>query len=293
MAQTREVDAHGSTVEDTPGTGDHDAVGAMRAAQDKRGDGITGTGKTQFVESVKGEIGLLAGGDAADVGASKAARGAFRGPAKGVEMSDGSGAVAKAVEHERVTDAFHEIGIVIRGGAVNAEADDGACGFEFLGAALSRSENHVGRGAMANADFVAAKPLDFGFVEMNAVGEPGATGEPLDLFKIIERAAIEMGQAIVVLVARFGEMRVQLAIEASGQTRGGDHDLPANHEGSTRRKRNLAEGALGWIVEARKCVLAGGKSCVFVFDESVVGQASFRSAEVDRAPSERHAHAER
>lgn len=137
VAEAREVDANGNAIGDAPGAGDHDAVGVMCAAQDKRGDRIARAGKAQLIERVESKIGLLAGGNGADVAPAETTRGTFGGPAERVEMSYVRRAVAQAIEHQGVAHAFHEIGIVVRGGPINPEADDGACRFQFFGAALS------------------------------------------------------------------------------------------------------------------------------------------------------------
>ena len=202
-------------------------------------------------------------------------------------------AVAQAIEHQGVAHAFHEIRIVVRGRAVDAKADDSACRFQFSGTALARRENHVRCGAMANADFVAAQALDFRLGEMDAVCKPGAFGEPFDAFEVVERAAAETRQAIIVFVAGFGEVRVQLAIETSGHARGGHHNFLGDHERGAGREGHLAKRAFGWIVKARESVLAGCEGGIFGLDESVVGEAAVRGSEINGAARQCHAHTER
>src|SRR5579862_6891171 len=58
--QAREVDADRRSVDDAPLAVHHDAVGAMRAAQDERGQRIMRAGKTRLVERVKRQIGAAA-----------------------------------------------------------------------------------------------------------------------------------------------------------------------------------------------------------------------------------------
>lgn len=96
-----------------PFTGDHDAVGAMSAAQDDRRQRIRGTGESEFVKLEEGKIGLFARRNRANVAATKAARRALRCPAQGIEMSDRC-IVGKAVDHQRVAYAFHKIGTIVR-----------------------------------------------------------------------------------------------------------------------------------------------------------------------------------
>ena len=136
-----EIDADRLTILDPPFALDHDAIGRMGAAQHQRGDRIAGAGKAQFIERPEGEVGLLADGDLADIVAAEAAGGAFGRPAQRVEMGDGFGVVFEAAEHQGVADGFHQVGIVVRGRTIDAEADRSAGGFQFLGAAEAGGED--------------------------------------------------------------------------------------------------------------------------------------------------------
>ena len=87
---------------------------------------------------------------------------------------------------------------------------------------------------------------DLVVVEMDAVGEPDALVQPAALLEIVDRPAVEVRQAIVVLVARLGEMGVQPAVDAS--RRGAarlDHQPLRHGEGRAGRERHLQHRALG------------------------------------------------
>ena len=55
--QVADVEPGDFAVFDDPTAADHDPVGAMRAAENERGDGIAAAGKAQLVELEQSEIG--------------------------------------------------------------------------------------------------------------------------------------------------------------------------------------------------------------------------------------------
>ena len=74
MPQPLDIDADRHRVLDLPLPCDHHPVGSGCAAHHQGRERIAGAREAQFVELVEGEIGGLADGDLADVGAAKAAR---------------------------------------------------------------------------------------------------------------------------------------------------------------------------------------------------------------------------
>ena len=159
-------------------------------------------------------------------------------------MGDRRRVVGEPVDHQRVADALHQVGIVVRGRAVDAEADRAAGRLQFLGAALARGEHHVRRRAMADADLVAAEAAHLVVVEMDAVGEPDAIVQPAAFLEIVDRPAAEMLEAVFVLVARLAEMGVQPAVEALGQADRIDHQPLGHGERRAGRQRHLQHRAL-------------------------------------------------
>ena len=74
-------------------------------------------------------------------------------------------------------------------------------------------------------------------VEMDAVGEPGAIGQPAAVLDIVDRRAAEAFAALGDLVARLRKMRVQAALAALGELRRLDQQLARHVERRARRER--------------------------------------------------------
>ena len=69
--QSRDIEPWDSAVDDAPYAGDHNAVGAVRAAMDERGDRIVIAGKPHFIEREQCEVRLFADCDLADIVATE------------------------------------------------------------------------------------------------------------------------------------------------------------------------------------------------------------------------------
>ena len=214
IAQALDIDAWRHPIDDPPLSGHHDPVGAMGAAQYEGGERIAGAGEAQLIEREQGKVGLAARFDPADVVTAEAAGRAFRRPAQRIEMADRR-IIGQPIDHERMAHALHEIGIVIRGGAIDAKAHRHAGSFEIARAALARGQDHIRGWAMAHRQLVPAKPSDLAVVEMNAMRQPHIGREPARLLQIVHRAAAEMMLAIGRLVLRLGNMGVKPAAMAA------------------------------------------------------------------------------
>ena len=182
-----EVEAGNSAVLDRPSSGHHHPVGAMGAAQDQRGDRVAMPGKPYLIEFEQGEIGGATGGQNAEIVPSKAAGRAGGGKAKRIPVTDDFGAVGKPLQQEGGADFLDEVGAVGRGRAVDAEADGGARLFQERHRTDAGRQQLVAARAMADAGAGLAQPGDFGVVEMDAMGQPHAMGQPAAIFQIIER----------------------------------------------------------------------------------------------------------
>src|SRR5947209_6084768 len=110
-------------------------VRGMRAAQHQRGERIYRAGKARLVEREQRQIRLPADLYFADVVAPEATRRTLGRPAQRVEMRQRRGAVAQLAEHQRVANRFHHVGRIVRGGAVDAEADRRTRALQLAGAA--------------------------------------------------------------------------------------------------------------------------------------------------------------
>src|SRR5579863_5015569 len=86
--QIGEIKSRNLAVLDDPASADHDAFGAMRAAENERGQRIAAAGKARFVELEERQIGHLADRDFSDIRAADAGGGAFGGPAQRVLVAD-------------------------------------------------------------------------------------------------------------------------------------------------------------------------------------------------------------
>ena len=84
--------------------------------------GSCAPGKARLVDPVEREVGLHPGADAADVVPAEAARAALGRPAKRVVGADGGVAVAQALKHQGMARGLHDVGGIVRGRAVDAEA---------------------------------------------------------------------------------------------------------------------------------------------------------------------------
>src|SRR6202140_3001673 len=65
--QVAKIKSRDLSVFHDPASADHDAVGAMRAAEDQRVQRIAAAGKTRFIELEQRKIGHLASRDLADI----------------------------------------------------------------------------------------------------------------------------------------------------------------------------------------------------------------------------------
>ena len=81
MAQPCEIDPERLPVDDAPSAADHHPIGAVGPAQHQSGYWIADARKAQVIEGKERQICLATDGDPANIPASKAPGGAFRGPA--------------------------------------------------------------------------------------------------------------------------------------------------------------------------------------------------------------------
>ena len=118
-------------------------------------------------------------------------------------------AVAAALQQERSAHLLHQIGAIVRGRTVDADADRHAGLFQVADRAEAGRQRLVAAGAVADGCAGLRETVHFGCIEMDAVGKPCAVVEPAAAFEIVERAAAVNFQAIAVLVFGFAEMGVQ------------------------------------------------------------------------------------
>src|ERR1700677_5390113 len=99
--QVGEIEPGDLAVLDDPAPADHDAVGAVGAAENQRRQRIAAAGKAQFVELEQGEIGHLADGDLANVAAAGASCRALGCPAQRVKPPYPAAISTASLQQER------------------------------------------------------------------------------------------------------------------------------------------------------------------------------------------------
>src|SRR5215475_4780420 len=118
-----DVETGDRAVDDGPSAADHHAVGAVRAAEHQRGERVAVAGEAQLVELEQREVGDLADRDLAELGAAYAGRRATGGPAQRVLVADLADAKTRPLQQKSRPHLLHQIGRVIRSGAIDAEAN--------------------------------------------------------------------------------------------------------------------------------------------------------------------------
>src|SRR3569833_359854 len=110
-------------------------------------------------------------------------------PAQRVLVADLGHAIACPLQQKGRPDLLDQIGAVIGGRAINAEADYHTCLFHLAHRAAAGGEDLVRAGAVCNARLGLAQPYHFSLVEVEAVSKPSARAEPAALLQIVERPA--------------------------------------------------------------------------------------------------------
>src|SRR5262249_37443301 len=152
--------------------------------------GIAMAGEAQFVELEQRKVGGLAHRDLAKLRPADTCRRASGGPAQRVLVADLEHAIARPLQQERGANLLHQIGSVIRRGAIDTEADADARRLHLADRTAARRQQLVAAGAVADARPRPAQPLDLLGIEEDAVRKPGAGIEPAALLEIIERTAM-------------------------------------------------------------------------------------------------------
>ena len=146
----------------------------------------------------------------------------------------------------------------------------------------SRAQTHVGCGAVRDAHAGAAQPGHFAAVEEDAVRQPGVAVEPFDFFQEVERPPAEAAQAVILLIAGLGQVRVQAHTVAAGQFRAVAHQLRRDRERRAGRQRDAQHGARRWVVVLPDEPLAIGQNLLFGLHHRIRRQPALARA---------HAHA--
>ena len=143
--------------------------------------------------------------------------------------------VGEPAEQQRVAHALHQVRAVVRGRAVDAEAELDAGRLELAGAALAGGERHVRGRAMADAR---RPPRRAGAISASSKWMPCASQvrvpHPADRLEVVERPQPEGREAEGVLVMGLGEMGVQPAAAARGELRRAGHQFAASPRTASR-----------------------------------------------------------
>ena len=111
--EVREVEPWDCAVLHDPASANHDAVGAMRSAQNKGGQRVAAAGKSQFVEFEQRQVSCFADRDFAHIASAGAGRRAFRRPPQGIVVAHFSDAITAALEKERGSHLLHQVGGIV------------------------------------------------------------------------------------------------------------------------------------------------------------------------------------
>ena len=138
-------------------------------------------GEAQFVQPEQRQIGRAAGRDAAEFRAADAGGRPLGRPAQRVAMADAGDTVAMPLQQERRPHLLHQIGGVVGGRAVHAEADAQPRRLHVADRAMAGAEHLVAARAMRDGDAGTRQPRDLAGVEMHAMRQPDAIVQPADL----------------------------------------------------------------------------------------------------------------
>src|SRR6185295_2823945 len=146
-------------------------------------------GEAQFVELEQCEVSGLPDRDFAELGPADAGSRAPGDPSQRVLVADAADAVARPLQQECGTDLLHQVGLIVRRRAVDAEADRDPRLLHLADRTAARRQNLVTAGAMADGGPGLAEPLHLVGIEEDTVRQPGPRIEPAALFEIVQRPA--------------------------------------------------------------------------------------------------------
>ena len=199
------------------------------------------------------------------------------------------GAAAAARDEQRLLDLEHQVAALVRGRAVDAEADVHA-GVEHLAHRRhAGAEAQVRGGAVRDADAVRREVRDGRRRARctQCAHQTSSASQPTSIEVLDGRAAVALA-AELVLVGRLGEVRVQPQAEAPRERGRLLHQLTRDRERRARRDGDLQQVAVGQRGDA----LGVGQDLVERLDQRVGRQAAVRGAEIHRAARGDEAQAE-
>src|SRR3954452_22829041 len=150
----------------------HHPVGPMCPAQHQCGQGIAMAGEAQLVEPEQREIGRLADGDLAEFRPTDAGCRALGGPAQRILVTDLRYPITSPLQQERGPHLLHQVRSVVRGRAINADADADTGLLHLADGAAAGGQELVAAGAMTDRRLRLAESLHLVCVEEDAMSEP-------------------------------------------------------------------------------------------------------------------------
>ena len=201
-------------------------------------------------------------------------------------------AAAAAGDEERLLDLTEEVAPLVRGRAVDAQADARAGVEQGPHRGDAGAEAQVRRRAVGDArpGLREARHLPVG--EVHAVRAPDVVREPAEPFEVLHgRAPVEL-PAVRLLLHGLGEVRVEHQAEPPRERRGLLHQPSRDRERRARRDRELHPRSGAALVEGAVEPLGLGEHRVELLDELVGRQAAVGGAEVHRAARRDESHAE-
>ena len=262
---------------------DDEPVDAVRAGEDDSGHGVVGAAELEAVGAPDGEVGALARLERADVVTAEHGRAAARAEPDRVARRHRRAAAAAARDEQRLLDLEEEVAALVRGGAVDAEADADARVEHVAHRRDAGAEPQVRGRAVGDARAGAREPRDVALREVDAVGAPDVVREPAEPVEVLDRAAAVELEAVLLLLERLGEMGVQREAEPARERRRLLHQAAGDRERRARRDGQLHAGAGAGLVQQRREPLGLGEHRVELLDELVRREAAVGDAEVHRA----------
>src|SRR5919197_3741339 len=189
--------------------GDIQPVDAVRGGEDEAGNRVARAAELEAVRPPHGEVGALAGLERAEVVAAEERRAAARAELERLADGECGRAVAAAGEEERLLHFEEEVAALVRGRAVDAEADAHARVAQGPHPGEARSQPEVRGRAVGDPRAGCDEGGDVVVVEVHAVRAPHVLGEPAEPLEVLHgSAAVELA-AVLLLLDGLGEVRVE------------------------------------------------------------------------------------
>ena len=243
---------------------------------------MQGAGGGQSPQVEGDAIGGHAGGERSDIVAPEHLGAAERRDLQGLPGGHRGRAVADSGEQHRLACLAEQVASIVRGRAVDAEADGHALAAHPRHRGDAGGEPHVRARAMRHPGAGAGKQPDPVLVELDAVGVPDVRPDPAEIGGVLGRRLPESFAAIRDVVLVLGEMGVEADAVGPGEGGGIPHQAFADREGRARRHHDPAHRVARGVVPGLDQPAGVGEDRGLVLDQGVGRQAAGTLAEAHR-----------